>query len=126
MNVLVTASSKHGATEEIAEKIGSELAGRGFEVTRKRVEEVSTLGGYEAVVLGSAVYMGKWMKAAKELATREASALSAIPVWLFSSGPIGKAASKPDPATVRRATRSRRRSERASTACSRASSTASG
>jgi menaquinone-dependent protoporphyrinogen oxidase len=44
------------------------------------------------VVLGSAVYMGQWMKPARELAERQAAALAARPVWLFSSGPVGEPA----------------------------------
>jgi menaquinone-dependent protoporphyrinogen oxidase len=44
------------------------------------------------VVLGSAVYMGQWMKPARELAERSADALAARPVWLFSSGPVGESA----------------------------------
>jgi menaquinone-dependent protoporphyrinogen oxidase len=44
------------------------------------------------VVLGSAVYMGQWMKPARELAERSAAVLAARPVWLFSSGPVGEPA----------------------------------
>jgi menaquinone-dependent protoporphyrinogen oxidase len=53
------------------------------------VQDVGAIDGYDAVVLGSAVYLGNWMKPAKEFAVREAAALAAVPVWLFSSGPIG-------------------------------------
>ena len=42
------------------------------------------------MVLGSAVYMGQWMKPARELVERSAAALAARPVWLFSSGPVGE------------------------------------
>ena len=89
MRILVTAASKHGATQGIAEVIGYELEARGLDVTVTPVEDVGSVDGYDAVVLGSAVYLGKWRPEARELATREAEALSAIPVWLFSSGPIG-------------------------------------
>jgi menaquinone-dependent protoporphyrinogen oxidase len=97
----VTAASKHGSTEEIAEAIGAELVTRGMEVTVAPVDDVGSIEGYDAVVLGSAVYMGRWMRSAKELAARESAALASVPVWLFSSGPIGSAATDPDPADRR-------------------------
>jgi menaquinone-dependent protoporphyrinogen oxidase len=41
------------------------------------------------VVLGSAVYTGHWLSAARELVGRAGGTLADQPVWLFSSGPIG-------------------------------------
>jgi menaquinone-dependent protoporphyrinogen oxidase len=40
------------------------------------------------------------MKAAKELVARESTALASVPVWLFSSGPVGSHGGPPkdDPA----------------------------
>lgn len=89
MSVLVTAASKHGATEEIARGIGEVLEERGHEVTVMPPEEVASLQGYEAVVLGSGVYAGRWLKPAMELVERLGSELAEMRVWLFSSGPIG-------------------------------------
>lgn len=42
---------------------------------------------YDAVVVGSAVYLGAWMKEALVFLDRHAETLRRIPVWLFSSGP---------------------------------------
>ena len=89
MNVLVTVASRHGATNELGERIASALAQRGLDAQCRPVDEVHTLGGYDAVVLGSAVYMGKWLGAARGLVSRHARELTGVPVWLFSSGPIG-------------------------------------
>lgn len=47
------------------------------------------VSGYAAVVLGSAVYMGRWLEPARELVERRAEAFATLPTWLFSSGPIG-------------------------------------
>ncbi len=47
------------------------------------------LAGYDAAVIGSAVYLGRWLPAARELVEVNRKALSAMPVWLFSSGPLG-------------------------------------
>jgi menaquinone-dependent protoporphyrinogen oxidase len=51
---------------------------------------VDDLGPYEAVVLGSAVYAGSWMKDAVSFAERHGDALARMRVWLFSSGPLGE------------------------------------
>jgi menaquinone-dependent protoporphyrinogen oxidase len=90
MRVLVTAASKHGATTEIAANIGSALREAGLEVDVIPVVEVATVSGYDAIVLGSAVYAGRWLDEAKRLAERLERGPSAPPVWLFSSGPIGE------------------------------------
>jgi menaquinone-dependent protoporphyrinogen oxidase len=58
---------------------------------------VSDLGRYEAVVLGSAVYMGKWLRAARSFVDAHAGELSQRPTWLFSSGPIVGDPPLPDP-----------------------------
>ena len=90
MKVLVCAATKYGATSEIAQAIADVLAAKGLKVTVIPPEEVSAVEEFDAVVLGSAVYMGQWMKPARELAERSAAALAARPVWLFSSGPVGE------------------------------------
>jgi len=89
MRVLVTTASKHGATAEIGARIGSVLHERGHDVEVRCPSEVRDVEPYDVVVLGSAVYAGRWQKDAKDLAEREASALRHRPVWLFSSGPVG-------------------------------------
>ncbi len=55
----------------------------------RRVEDVDGLDRYDAVVLGSAVYLGNWMDAAKRFVEAHKEALAARTVWLFSSGPLG-------------------------------------
>jgi menaquinone-dependent protoporphyrinogen oxidase len=90
MKVLVTAATKHGATAEIAATIGEVLRGEpGLDATVVPAEAVATVDDYDAVVMGSAVYAGHWLAAAKELVDRAGGALAGKPVWLFSSGPIG-------------------------------------
>ena len=96
MKVLICAASKYGATSEIAQAVADVLAGRGCEVTVLPPQEVGAVEEFDAVVLGSAVYMGQWMKPARELAERSAGALGARPVWLFSSGPVGEPAKPAD------------------------------
>ena len=61
----------------------------GKEAEARPVEEVSDPGSYEAFVIGSAIYYGSWLKEATEWVRRNQAVLSARPVWLFSSGPLG-------------------------------------
>lgn len=89
VSVLVCAASKHGATHEIATALAAGLQAEGLEVTRAEPAEVTRLDGIDAVVLGSGVYAGHWLEDAKDLVDRLGSELTARPVWLFSSGPIG-------------------------------------
>jgi menaquinone-dependent protoporphyrinogen oxidase len=89
MKVLVTAATKHGATGEIAQAIGDALRDQGLDPAVVPPEQVDNVDEYGAVVLGSAVYAGHWLKPARELVGRRGAALAARPVWLFSSGPIG-------------------------------------
>jgi menaquinone-dependent protoporphyrinogen oxidase len=89
MNVLVTAASRHGATIEVAASIGAVLQSAGLGVHVMRPAGVDGLEGFDAAVIGSAVYVGRWLEPARDLIERERVALARIPVWLFSSGPVG-------------------------------------
>jgi menaquinone-dependent protoporphyrinogen oxidase len=95
MTVLVAFASKHGATEEIAQTIGEVLQAQGVDVEVKRMEDVDTVMPYSAFVLGSAIYVGSWLRTAREFVDEHAETISRRPTWLFSSGPIG---SPPHPA----------------------------
>jgi menaquinone-dependent protoporphyrinogen oxidase len=88
MKVLVTAASKYGGTRGIAEAIGKTLEESGHTAVVIDPDVVGDLEGYDAVVLGSGVYMGRWMVAATSIADRLAS--HPHPTWLFSSGPVGE------------------------------------
>lgn len=89
MKVLVTAASKHGSTAQIAEAICEAMRRRGTDAQLMPIESVRSLEGFDAVVLGSAVYAGRWMKAARQLVNDHAGELNDRAVWLFSSGPVG-------------------------------------
>jgi menaquinone-dependent protoporphyrinogen oxidase len=92
--VLVSAASRHGATAEIAQAIGQALSEQGLTVAVIPPGDVGSLDGYDAVIIGSAVYMGHWLDPAKELVNRFPDALTGRPVWLFSSGPVGEPSGK--------------------------------
>ena len=89
MKVLVAASSRHGATGEIADEVGRTLEERGLDVQVASLDDVTNVSGFDAFVLGSAVYVGRWLGPARTFVEEHASELAARPTWLFSSGPIG-------------------------------------
>jgi menaquinone-dependent protoporphyrinogen oxidase len=89
MSILVTFASKHGATEEVADRITLKLRQLGMNADVLSVHTVPDLGAYEAVVLGSAIYYGSWLKEATEFVRHHSAELSSRPVWLFSVGPLG-------------------------------------
>lgn len=90
MRILVATASKHGSTAEIGLAIAEVLTESGFDVSTKTPQEVGSVDAFDAVILGSAVYAGRWMRNARELVDRLAPHLVQRPVWLFSSGPLGQ------------------------------------
>ena len=97
--VLVTAATKHGATQEIAEALARDLraaADGTVDVECVPVRWDPSPDRFDAVVLGSAVYAGAWRDEARHWATSHAAELRERPVWLFSSGPIGETPFPPD------------------------------
>jgi menaquinone-dependent protoporphyrinogen oxidase len=89
MKVLVAVASKHGSTRQIAGAIVEELRNSGTDADLRDMSEVSSVRGYDAIILGSAVYMGTWLPEARSFPDHHRVALSKIPIWLFSSGPLG-------------------------------------
>jgi menaquinone-dependent protoporphyrinogen IX oxidase len=100
--ILVVVASKHGATAEIAHAVARSLtdcpAGRaaGLSAIAVPAQQRPDPSSFDAVLIGSAVYAGRWLDAAREYAALHAYALRARPVWLFSSGPIGAPPFPPD------------------------------
>jgi menaquinone-dependent protoporphyrinogen oxidase len=91
MRILVTAASRHGSTAEIATELGKALRGAlpGVGVDVVPLSRVGAVDGYDAVVLGSAVYFGRWLEEARYQVGAQTATLRGRPVWLFSSGPVG-------------------------------------
>jgi menaquinone-dependent protoporphyrinogen oxidase len=89
MTILVAVASKHGSTREIAETVTDHLRANNLDVDLRNAGDVSEIDGYEAVILGSAIYAGSWLPEARDFATHFRSELAQLPVWLFSSGSLG-------------------------------------
>ena len=90
IRILVAYATKYGATAEIAEKIGQVLDEAGVPVDVVPVKKVKALDSFSAIVLGSAVYIGRWRKEAVNFLKKNEKALTERDVWLFSSGPTGE------------------------------------
>ncbi|UYP19650.1 flavodoxin domain-containing protein [Rhodococcus sp. Z13] len=88
MRVLVSVASKHGSTAEIATALAAAMRHHGAQVDVCPPHRVDDVDGYDVVVLGSAVYRGRWLRTAREFAERYASPLRGRAVYLFSSGPV--------------------------------------
>lgn len=88
--VLVVYATKYGATAGIAEKIGEVLNQAGFRADVLSADRAGDLSSYRAVVLGSAVYIGRWRKEAARFLRANEKVLSEQLVWLFSSGPTSE------------------------------------
>jgi menaquinone-dependent protoporphyrinogen oxidase len=86
MKALVVYVSKYGSTKGIAEFISEKLRQRGMLVEVQPVVAIHDIAGYDVFVIGSAVYMGHWLKEATEFVKRSSGVLAKRPVWLFSSG----------------------------------------
>lgn len=98
--VLVAYGSKNGSTAGIAEMVATTLRSEGFEVDVKDARGVRDVSEYAAVVLGGALYAGRWHKDARRFAHRHVRALAGRPVWLFSSGPLDDSADHAEIAAV--------------------------
>jgi menaquinone-dependent protoporphyrinogen oxidase len=89
MRVLIVHASRYGATQEIAERIAATLRQHGLEVTIQSAKHADDPAHYDAAIIGSAAYYFHWMKPAAEFVRRNREVLAHLPVWLFSSGPLG-------------------------------------
>jgi menaquinone-dependent protoporphyrinogen oxidase len=88
--VLVAYATKYGATADIAKKIGQVLHEAGLPTDVLPADRVGDIAAYDAVVLGSAVYIGRWRKEAAKFLKANVDDMAQKPVWLFSSGPTGE------------------------------------
>jgi menaquinone-dependent protoporphyrinogen oxidase len=84
--VLVAYASKHGTTREVAESVASALRSRGFQVEMGASDEVTTLDGVGAVVLGGGLYMARLHVDARRFLVRHRERLSELPLAVFAMG----------------------------------------
>ncbi|WP_292365790.1 MULTISPECIES: flavodoxin domain-containing protein [unclassified Methanoculleus] len=84
--ILVAYATRYGSTAEVAEAIGDELRKSGVEVDVRPVDEVRDLSLYRAAVIGSPIYMGKWLPEPQVFIEKNQQYLRTIPVAYFAVG----------------------------------------
>ncbi len=95
MRILIAYATRHDGTAQIAHVLGSVLreqeTGDGKPAVEVRaVDDVEDLETYDAVLIGSAVYVDRWLRASRHFAKSNAKTLMKRAVWLFASGPVGE------------------------------------
>jgi menaquinone-dependent protoporphyrinogen oxidase len=100
LHVLVAYGSRNGGTEGIAEVVAATLRECGIDAQAREAAGVRDLRGYEAVILGGALYNRQWHRDAQRFSRRHGTALRERPAWLFSSGPLDAAGAASDPPPV--------------------------
>ncbi len=82
--VLIAYASRAGSTEEVAEAIGQVLRGRGIPADVVPAGKVAGVSTYRAVIIGSAIRMGRWLPEAARLVEKNQAPLTGIPTAFFS------------------------------------------
>jgi len=85
--LLLAYATKHGSTKEVAESMAETLAASGHLVDVRAAADVRDLDGYDGVILGGALYMGRWHGDAVGFLERHRHALATIPIAVFAIGP---------------------------------------
>lgn len=96
MRVLVTYGSRRGGTEGLAHMVADGLRDCGLTVDVLAPAHVRDIAGYDAVVVGGALYMFHWHRAARRFVRKHIAALRQRPTYFFSSGPLDDSAARTD------------------------------
>ena len=86
-HILVAYATKHGSTAEVAESVAATLRRGGFEVDVRPAADVSDVDTYDGIVLGGALYMGRWHRDAVGFLDRFAAELGSRRLAVFAMGP---------------------------------------
>ncbi|MFF2317586.1 flavodoxin domain-containing protein [Arthrobacter sp. NPDC058097] len=86
MAVLVAYASAQGSTREIAQHVAERMSAALGEVECRSVEQIDSVSGYGAVVVGSAIHNQAWLSPAVEFLAQHGPELAERPVWAFSVG----------------------------------------
>ena len=82
--ILVAYASRCGSTGEVGEAIGEVLCNGGATTDVRLAKDVTDVSPYRAVVVGSAIRMGRWLPEAVKFVETHRGALSQVPVAYFA------------------------------------------
>jgi menaquinone-dependent protoporphyrinogen oxidase len=82
--LLIVYATRAGSTGEVAQALADQLCLQGFDADVRAVEAVTSLDGYGAVVLGSAIRYGAWLPEMLKFAQTQRNALAKLPVAIFT------------------------------------------
>jgi len=85
--ILVAYGTKHGSTREVAHAVAETLEEHGLDVDTLPAARVGDLSQYAGVVVGGAIYMGRWHPDAIGFLEQHRKALAVMPVAVFGMGP---------------------------------------
>jgi len=84
--VLVAYASKYGSTGGVADAIGKELCSKDVAADTVLIKNANNISSYQGVIIGGAVYMGKWMSEAVDFVKQNKDILCKVPVAYFLVG----------------------------------------
>jgi menaquinone-dependent protoporphyrinogen oxidase len=84
--ILVAYATRYGSTADVAEAIGDELRKAGETVDVRPFTDIADLSPYRAAVIGSPIYMGKWLPESQVFIEKNQQFLRTIPVAYFAVG----------------------------------------
>ena len=95
--ILIAYASRTGSTAEIAQAIEKELQAAGHAADVMDMGTVTSLSGYNAVVIGGPIYMGRMVSDVGKFVKRHRDGLAKVPVagFIVALAPVSK-----DPAGI--------------------------
>lgn len=84
--VLVVYASKYGSTGGVADAIGKELCSKDVASDVVLIKNADNIRSYQGAIIGSAIYMGKWMSEAIDFVKENRDVLCNVPVAYFHVG----------------------------------------
>ena len=87
-SILLAYATRFGSTQEVAEAITATLREAGIEVELQAMQDVESLDGYDAIVLGAALYNTRWHQDAHQFLAKHQESLMRRPVAIFTLGPL--------------------------------------
>ena len=85
--ILVTYATKKGSTQEVAEAVALRLESHGFATVLLPAAEVEQLDDVDGIVIGGALYTGRWHPDARHFLKRFRQLLASRPLAVFAMGP---------------------------------------